>query len=274
MKYSGLAWIAAFLLVPLAAYAQEPPPQPPAAPQEVSETPIQQIEQRARTPREQAELRGDVMMARKRYSEAVEVYEEILKKEPRNAALLNKVGIAYHNLNNLRQARRYYQRAIRADRRFANAYNNLGAIYYQQKSYRRAEREYRRAIEIRPDAAIFHSNLASAQFARERYDAALYSLVRALEIDPQLFERRSGVGSVVQNPPVGDRSKFFFVMAKSFALLGDAERCAFFLARARDAGYPDLAAVTSDESFALVLESPLIQQILHPESVATAPPGF
>lgn len=269
MKRSGLASVVAVvaLFVPLCLAAQEVPPPPPEQEPAVQPPP-------ERTPREQAELRGDVMMARKRYSEAIEIYQEILKQEPRNAALLNKVGIAFQHLNDFKMSRRYYERAHRADRTLVNAVNNLGTLYYQQKNYRRAEREYRRALKISPQVAVVHSNLGHALFARKKYEQALESFINALAIDPQLFERRGQTGTIVQNPVAGERATFFYVLAKSYAMMEDAERCAFYLRRALDEGYARLADVKNDPAFAAVLQNPLIQQILHPELVQPpVPPG-
>src|SRR5580693_4445990 len=82
------------------------------------------------TPRETAELRGDILSARKDYLAAAEAYEDILKKEPRNAPLLNKTGVAYQNLGESEQAEHYYKRAIRADKNYGTALNNLGTLEY------------------------------------------------------------------------------------------------------------------------------------------------
>src|SRR3984957_12808030 len=50
------------------------------------------------TPRQAAELKGDVFMARKEFGQAAGAYEAILESEPKNAQLLNKVAIAYQEL--------------------------------------------------------------------------------------------------------------------------------------------------------------------------------
>ncbi len=81
------------------------------------------------------EVRGDIFMARKMYREAVEAYEEGPKN---NAVLLNKTGIAYHQLLELRTAKKFYELSVRANPRYAEAINNLGTVYYASKSYRRA----------------------------------------------------------------------------------------------------------------------------------------
>src|SRR5579872_7337381 len=52
------------------------------------------------------ETRGDIFMARKMYREAIEEYKEA----PSNSAIiLNKTGIAYHQMLDMAAAKKYYQ---------------------------------------------------------------------------------------------------------------------------------------------------------------------
>jgi len=231
--------------------AQEPPPQPP------------------KTPREIAELRADIMMARKQYSDAIEAYEELLKKEPKNAELLNKVGVGYSNLTKLDKAKKYYERAIKADSKYASALNNLGTVHFYQKRFKRAIKVYDRAIAANPYSATFHSNAGHAWFADKKYPEAIAAWSRAIEIDPQVFEHRgSAGGTVLQTSSVEQRSLFYFYMAKTYAGLGNAERCANFLKRAIDEGYKNIAAIEKDPAFASVINDPLVK-----EALQTPPPA-
>src|SRR5690242_5607879 len=51
------------------------------------------------------EMRGDIFMARKMFREAIQAYEEGGKNSP---VLLNKTGIAYHQMLELGTAEKYY----------------------------------------------------------------------------------------------------------------------------------------------------------------------
>ena len=238
----------------------------PAAPQETAQEPEAQP---ARTPRQIAELRADIMMARKQYSDAIAAYEELLKKEPKNADLLNKIGVGYSNLTKLDKAKKYYERAIKADKNYATALNNLGTVHFYQKKFRRAIKVYQRAIAVKPDAATFHSNAGHAWFADKKYPEAIAAWSRAIELDPQVFEHRGSVGgTVLQTSSVEQRSLFYFYMAKTYASLSNAERCAHFLKRAIDEGYKNIAAIEKDPAFASVINDPLVK-----EALQTPPPA-
>lgn len=197
----------------------------------------------------QLELRADLHMIRKRYPEAIDAYQQALRLQPRHPALLNKLGIAYHQLVRLGEAKKQYERATKADPTYAYAWNNLGTIHYAKKSYRRAIRHYRRALELSPAQAAFHSNLGTALFARKQYDQALEEFRLALLLDPEVFQQRSPFGVALKDYSVEDRARFNFMVAKSFAALGYAEQCLLFLRHALEQGWPAIE-VQGDPTFA------------------------
>jgi tetratricopeptide (TPR) repeat protein len=227
---------------------------------------------RERTPREEEEMRADVLFARKQFSQAAQAYEKLLAAEPRNIALMNKAGNAYLQMGLLKPAKRYYERAIKLDKTYAVGYNNLGSVYYHQKKNRQAVSYYRRAVALRPDMAVFHCNLGYAYFADKKYEQALASFQRALVIDPTILERRETAGTILQNRSVADRAAFYYYVAKSFAQIGNAERCAHYLKRARDEGYPRWSDATRDPAFAAVIDDPLVKEALAPPPPPPAQP--
>ena len=82
-----------------------------------------------------AETRGDIYMARKMYREAIDTFREGSAKDP---VLLNKIGIAYHQMMQLDNARKSYEQALKLKPNYVEVMNNLGTVYYARKSFRRA----------------------------------------------------------------------------------------------------------------------------------------
>ncbi len=209
---------------------------------------------------------ADLYMARKDYHEAALTYKRLADQNPQNPVYLNKLGIALHQQAALGAALKYYERASKVDPSYADAQNNIGTIWYQRKKFGKAIKAYQRAINIRSDMAVLHSNLAYAYFGDKKYLEAISSFRQALVLDPQLFEHNSSrSGSILQDRSVGDRGRFYFLLAKSFAEAGNLERCLIYLRKAKDEGYKELAAVKSDPSFAAVLKDPGIQEVLAPK---------
>jgi len=216
---------------------------------------------------------ADLYMARKEYREASLLYKKLADQNPQNPVYLNKLGIALHQQAALGQAMKYYERATKVDPTYADAQNNIGTIWYQRKKYGKAIRAYRKAIAIRGDMPVLYSNLAYAYFGDKKYEEAIGAFGQALAIDPQFFERNnSKSGSILQDRTVGDRGKFYFLLAKSYAEAGNLERCLIYLRKAKDEGYKELALVKTDPSFAAVLKDPAIQEVLAPKPPDSAQP--
>jgi tetratricopeptide (TPR) repeat protein len=206
---------------------------------------------------------GDLLMARKEYREAATAYKALADQDPSNAVYLNKLGIALHQQTALSLALKYYQRAIKADPMYADAENNIGTIWYQRKKYGKAIKAYQKAIKIRDDMPVLYSNLGYAYFGDKKYEESIAAFRIALAKDPQFFEHNnSRTGSLLQDRSVSDRGRFYFLLAKSFAESGNAERCILYLRKAKDEGYKDMADVKKDPAFAAVLQDPVVQDLL------------
>ena len=247
-------------------YAQTPAPAPAPAPHMIQAAnsnnpgsatlPLQDS-------RASLELRADIFMARKMYPEAIRVYGKILALAPNDPAVLNKIGVAYQQESDPGEAAHYYKRALKADKNFASAINNLGTVEYSKRHYGRAIRLYKQAMTLHPqEMGTVYSNLGYAYFADKQFNEALNSFEKALAVDPDVFSRRGGLGSTIQQRSATDPGMFNFLVAKTYALQGDAERCAHFLRIARDEGYKSMSAVQTDPAFAKVIKDQKVLDVL------------
>jgi tetratricopeptide (TPR) repeat protein len=216
----------------------------------------------ARSPRDMAIERAKVLMTEKRYEDGIHVYEGVLKAEPKNAVVLNLTGIAYLNMSNFNQAKKYFERSAKADKKYPSAVNNLGIVWYQQENYRRAIREYQRAVAIDPDEPGMHANLGLAYYKTKKYPEAAAEFRKALELDPHAFDHNERVGTLVQDRSVENHGMFFFMMAREYAQLGDAKHCADYLRKSLDEGYKDVVKAKTDPAFKKVLNDPAVQSVL------------
>jgi tetratricopeptide (TPR) repeat protein len=211
--------------------------------------------QRALTP----EMRGDIFMARKMYREAVETYNQGPKDSP---ILINKIGIAYHQMLELNTAKKYYERAIKMDSKYSEAINNLGTVHYAKKSYRRAVSQYKKALQLAPNSASIHSNLGTAWFARKKYKEAAEEYELALKLDPEVFEHRNSHGVLLQERSVEERAKFHFYLARTYAKSGHVERALIYMRKALEEGFKDRDKFREEPEFAKLQELPEFQQLL------------
>ena len=203
-----------------------------------------------------------ILMAEKRYEAAINAYQDVLKGDPKNAVILNMIGIAYLDLSNYGQAKKYFQRSAKADKNYSSAVNNLGMVYYHQKNFRRAIREYQRAAVIDPTLAGTHANLGFAYYNTKKLLEAATEFQKALELDPEIFERNARVGTMVQDRSVSNHGLFFFTMARVYAQKGDAPHCAEYLRKSFDEGYKEVGKARSDPAFKKILNDPGVQAVL------------
>jgi tetratricopeptide (TPR) repeat protein len=238
--------------VPLSAQTEPPAQQPatgPVAQPAPPQPPAEQLTQ---------EKRGDIYMARKMYREAIELYREC----EQSAIILNKIGIAHHQLTDLATARKYYQRAIKKNPKYSEAVNNLGTIHYAQRSYRRAVKQYKKALKLAPDSASIYSNLGTAHFARKKYKDAFEAYARALQLDPEVFEHRSSFGTTLQERNVEERAKFHYYLAKTYAQAGMTDRALLYIRKALEEGFKQRDKFLEEPEFAALKELPEFQQLM------------
>jgi tetratricopeptide (TPR) repeat protein len=192
------------------------------------------------------------------YREAIEVY----KTAPETAVLVNKTGIAYHQMLQLETAKKYYERATKLDRRYPEALNNLGTVYYARKSYRRAISQYEKALKYSPDSASIWSNMGTAEFARKKYDDAMKCYEKAMALDPDVFERRGGAGVLLQERSVEERAKFHYYQAKLYAKQGMTDRALLYLRKALEEGLKERDKIKDEPDFASMRELKEFQELI------------
>jgi tetratricopeptide (TPR) repeat protein len=205
------------------------------------------------------EMRGDILMARKMFREAVDAYAEGDLDSP---VIANKIGIAYHQMLLMDLAKRYYERAIRLKPTYAEAINNLGTVYYAKKNFRRATSQYQKALKLTPAAASIYSNLGTAYFARKKYEQASVAYEKALDLDPEVFERHSSQGVLLQERSVEERAKFHYYLAKTYAKSGHTERALLYIRKCLEEGFREKDKFHSDPEFALMQELPEFKELL------------
>jgi tetratricopeptide (TPR) repeat protein len=205
------------------------------------------------------ERRADILMARKMYREAIEIYQQDSLENP---VIWNKIGIAHHQMQQLDAARKHYERAIKLNPKYAEALNNLGTVYYARKSYRRATSYYNKALKITPDSASVYSNLGTAYFARKKYKEASEAYQTALKLDPDVFEHRSSYGVLLQERSVQERAKFHYYLAKTYAKAGRNDLALQYIRKALEEGFQERKKLTEDPEFEALRETKEFQDLL------------
>ena len=199
------------------------------------------------------EKRGDIFVARKMYREAIDAFR---LAKPMTPVVLNKIGIAYHQLNEIKVARQWYEKSIKMKNDYSEAINNVGTVYYAEKNYRRAVTYYKRALQYSPDSASVHSNLGTAYFARKKYEDAVVEYEIAMKLDPEVFERRSQQGTLLQERNYEERAKFHYYLSKMYAKSGNVELALQNIRKSLEEGFKERKKFLEEPEFASVRQHP------------------
>jgi tetratricopeptide (TPR) repeat protein len=204
------------------------------------------------------EMQGDLLAVRQHYLDAIAAYKEA----PQDSAIVaNKIGVAYHHMFDLNDAKLYYERAIKLDPSYAQAVNNLGAIYHAEKDYKKAERFYRKAIKLEPKSPLFYSNLGTAYFFQGNVKKGAEAYSQAFALDPDVFER-TGASKIEESSSSKDLAAVNYELAKTYAKAGLNERALSYLRRALGEGFNDRKKLMNDPELASLRETPEFLQLL------------
>jgi len=84
-----------------------------------------------------------------------------LQKDPKNEKLLNKLGITYGLMGNIKESLKYLKQAVKKNPKKAKYYNNLANAYFLQNKLNDALKNYQKAIDLEPKNPNYKINLAN-----------------------------------------------------------------------------------------------------------------
>jgi len=116
-------------------------------------------------------------------SEAKQLYEEILKKNPNHFDALHLSGVVLFQLRRFDDAEVFYSQAIRINSNFAPLHSNRGNTLKELKRFDEALASYDEAISIRSDFAEAFNNRGNALKELKRFNDALGSYEQAISIN-------------------------------------------------------------------------------------------
>jgi tetratricopeptide (TPR) repeat protein len=204
------------------------------------------------------EKQGDLLMARGSYAAALEAYQH---GSLQSAVTWNKMGIAYHHLFALEEARKHYEVALTLNPHYAEALNNLAAVYHGEHNYKQAEKTYKKALKYAPNMAVTYRNLGTTYVSDQKFKQAAQAFQKALTLNQNVFDTS-------QNHPIEDgssraqRAAVNYYMAKTQATAGNKEQALIYLRRALEAGFNDRRRIMEDKDFAQLRSTPEFQQMM------------
>jgi len=212
---------------------------------------------------ERLEMAGDVLRARKFPDESVEYYQYALTRGGgRSVVLLNKIGVAQMELENMQAAQLNFKRATQINPKDPEGWNNLASVEYVLTQYGRAVGDYKKAIKLDKKSATFHSNLATAYFSQKEFDRARKEYETAIRLDPHIFEYHGTGGMRTQMQTASDRGRYCFEMARIAGKQGNDTTVVHWLGMAAESGFDIMDEMRGDNVLSKYRKDPRILSLV------------
>ena len=161
---------------------------------------------------------GILLAQQGRLEEAVGLFREALRLEPKYAEAHNNLGLSLHQSERLGDAIPHYLQALALDPDYAEAHNNVGNALKDQGRLEDAVSHYRRAISLKPAYPEPHHNLGIALAELHKTDDAMLEYRTALSLRPDYVEAYTSLGLLLTEQ--GSRDEAAAAARQADALAG------------------------------------------------------
>jgi len=133
------------------------------------------------------------LLAADRATEAREVMQDLVLRQPDNPALYISLGIVAHTQKKGDEAQAIIRKALDLDPNLAEAHYALG-ILAEHRRDGEAEAHYRRAVSLKPDFAEAYNNLGATLGRQGRPGEAEAAYRKAVDLNPRLPQAQRNLG--------------------------------------------------------------------------------
>ena len=121
---------------------------------------------------------------RKTWTQAIDAYENVLRRDPQRTDALINCGTLYYEQGNFEKAADCYRRAIECDPQSGLAHFNLGSVLEEMGQLEEARQHLRRAVRLDPNHPDARYNLAVVCEKLGAFDEAREHWQAYLQLDP------------------------------------------------------------------------------------------
>ena len=128
------------------------------------------------------------------YEEAIQIYKELIERNPDNARYHNSLGIALQGMKRYEEAFGEKQKAVELDPENADYHDSLSVTLHEMGKYEEALEETRKAVELEPESARYHDSFGTTLHGMGRYEEALKEKRKAVELEPENARYHDSLG--------------------------------------------------------------------------------
>jgi len=126
---------------------------------------------------------GSLLMDRKEYLAASQMFRRVVQKNPRDYLSLYQLGSCYASLDSVDTARAFLAASLTLNHRYGPTLNLLASLYYRASDYRQALRLYRAASREYPDHAEYWYDQGLCLEKFEDWYGARDCYLKAISVD-------------------------------------------------------------------------------------------
>jgi len=126
---------------------------------------------------------GNLLINKSKYDDAIKLYDQVLKIDPRSVEALNGKGLAFNKLGRYEDAISWFDNALEIDPTCAQVLNNKGISLANLDRFEESITLFDKAIKIDPNFVDALYNKGGALAELGKYDEAAKWTNKALEID-------------------------------------------------------------------------------------------
>lgn len=128
------------------------------------------------------------------YTEAIEVYSDILQIAPDSSSVYHARGIAKRRMENHMGAIEDYKKAIELDDKRVTYWVSMGVSYTYLDKLKEAIKTYETAIKLDPNYALSYYNLAGIMEQQEKMERVIELLETSIAVDPTYTKAMVALG--------------------------------------------------------------------------------
>jgi tetratricopeptide (TPR) repeat protein len=128
---------------------------------------------------------AEVLIETGQFAQALEIYEEALRRFKMDEDYLLKMGFCYENMGMFADARNKYKKALRSNANNDTLYYRIGKCYLQEDNLKPAKYFLKKALEKNERNEFYACDLANIHYRLDEYTEAAHYFERAVEIAPE-----------------------------------------------------------------------------------------
>jgi tetratricopeptide (TPR) repeat protein len=141
-------------------------------------------------------VKANELLNRGAFAEALESYQELVNREPRDAAVRNGLGVALAQLARYGEAEAEFRRAIGIRPGYPDAHYNLAGVLQSTGRFNESEMPLRRALKLKPSYLDARVSLGTTSILLGRLRDARDNFEKVLRVAPRNTRALVGIGQV------------------------------------------------------------------------------